>query len=50
MNGSDGNEYVKNARTEKRHDFKIKHSVVSNIVCALLALFTTFLIWLSGAV
>ena len=39
-----------NARTARRHDFKVSRSIASDIVCALLALLTTVLIWLSGAV
>ena len=37
------------ARTADRTDFKVPRSIASDIVCGLLALLTTLLVWLGGA-
>ena len=42
-------ETKQNARTAKRHDFQVPRSIVYDIGCAILAIITTVLIWLSGA-
>ena len=38
------------ARTAERHDFVVKHTLVSDLICGVLALLTTFLIWLGTSV
>ena len=44
-----GTENQATARTSERHDFAVKRSLRSDIICGILAVVTTLLIWLGGA-